>query len=788
MSTVDCSGVLLVVDDDPLNRDMLQRRLERRGYTVLTAASGEAGLEAVQNHQIDLVLLDVLMPGITGLQLLEILRRTHPIGTLPIIMVTAQDESDQITEALQLGANDYLTKPIDFQIALARIRSQLGLRAAVQDMQRAEQQYRMLFENSADGLYRATSSGRFMTVNPAMAQMLGYGSPEELLQAHNGIATLLPGATELFDRQKNCWTVGEVIREECEATTLSGEQLWVAHAAKLALDRGDGEEVVEGSLRDVTAQKQAEAATIRARQAAEEAARAKNEFLATMSHEIRTPMNAIIGAADLLSATRLDEEQRRYVDLFRRAGESLLWIINDILDLSRIESGRMVLEEAPFALRPLLQHSVEIFAPRAAEKQIELTLDLDPALPAAVRGDAQRLHQILLNLVGNAVKFTEKGAVSVQACRGTGPETVRIEVRDTGIGIPAQKQGALFTTFTQADSSTSRKYGGAGLGLAICRKLVTLMGGSIGMESEPGVGSLFWFEARLPPVSLTSEIEARAVPDAPYPVEALATPGELNVPTPGILSAARVLIAEDSSDNQLLLKAYLAGSGLDLTFVPDGAEAVEEFKRGSFDLVLMDVQMPGKDGYAATREIRAWEESEHRKRTPILALTANAFREDEERSLSAGCDAHLTKPIRREQLLRAIAEYGNLSLPTADPRTAEEPASGEPVEADEGHDPIRVEVDSEIADLIPGFLDNRTRDTVSIRKHLDAGEWEAISRIGHSMKGAGGGYGFPYISSLGGAIEQAARMRNELEVREQTAALAAYLARVVVVAAGDLKK
>ena len=413
----------------------------------------------------------------------------------------------------------------------------------------------------------------------------------------------------------------------------------------------------------------------RAMKEAEAASRAKSDFLASMSHEIRTPMNAIIGMADILADTPLTKEQRRYVKIFRSAGENLLTVINDILDLSKVEAGQLELESIPFRLDELIETTEAVLAFRAQEKGLELKHRLEGDIPLSLRGDPVRLRQILVNLIGNAVKFTETGGVTVEVARlgkaapdvEPGRVCFRFAVMDTGIGIPSDKIGAIFDNFTQADSSVTRRYGGTGLGLSISRRLVNLMGGRIWVESEPGRGSSFYFTALLdiapeadmgsPPgaatrpagVPGTGAVAGAVVPSA----AAVAGTGAGEEEAPSL----RILLAEDSEDNRLLIKTYLKQSPHCLEMAENGEIAVEKFQQGEYDLVLMDMNMPVMDGYTATRTIRQWEAREGKPATPIIALTAFALKEDEQKSIAAGCDAHLTKPIKKKTLLEALSAW-----------------------------------------------------------------------------------------------------------------------------------
>ncbi|HEY2706418.1 MAG TPA: ATP-binding protein [Caulobacteraceae bacterium] len=417
----------------------------------------------------------------------------------------------------------------------------------------------------------------------------------------------------------------------------NGEEFWIAEVMQAMRNENGNAKRVIGAMQDITQRKQAERALIQAKEDAEAANLAKSTFLATMSHEIRTPLNGVLGMAQAMAADPLDAEQRERLDVIRQSGETLLAVLNDVLDLSKIEAGKLELEEAEFDLGEVSRSVHAAFSAVAAQKGVDFRLKVTQAAEGAYRGDATRVRQVLNNLVSNALKFTEAGRVAVTIGRQGGSLT--LTVTDTGIGMNPHQQAALFQKFEQADASTTRRFGGTGLGLAICRELVELMGGRIQVTSAEGEGSVF--VATLPLIRTSSQAAAVVtVPAEAYPV--------------GKASGLRVLAAEDNPVNQLVLKTLLSQAGINPVMVSDGVDAVAAWEKGQWDVILMDVQMPRMDGPTAARFIRTREVAQNRPRTPIIALTANAMTHQVAEYLGAGMDGFVAKPIEVNRLFAAL--------------------------------------------------------------------------------------------------------------------------------------
>jgi signal transduction histidine kinase/DNA-binding NarL/FixJ family response regulator len=490
----------------------------------------------------------------------------------------------------------------------------------------------------------------------------------------------------------------------------------------------------------------------RQRDQAEEASHSKSAFLANMSHEIRTPLNAVMGMMSLLLDTPLTEAQREYATTARSSGAALLGVINDILDVSKIEAGRLEVEIAPFLLRGCLDEALEILTPKAEAQGLTLTCRMADGVPAAVESDAARLRQILVNLLDNAIKFTPRGDVSVEVETGIekdGLVELRFAVRDTGIGIPADRMDRLFKPFSQADSSMSRLYGGTGLGLVICQRLAERLGGRMWAESEPGCGSVFFFTIRCRPAPIML---------SPTPVE----PAVLASPRLADHLPLRILLAEDNSVNQRVGLLMLERMGYLADVAGNGVEVLEALCRQPYDLILMDIQMPGLDGLETTRRIRSEFPRDWQPR--IIAMTANVLRDQREACLIAGMDDFLQKPVVFADLRTAVARCGGPQpAPQAEAKLAAAEPDPEPPDDASLIDPSYLDSLRQLGELsgkpilqeiVAHYLAETPRRLERMRQALLRSDAEELNFVAHSLKGSSAQIGAVRLASLSAELER----------------------------------
>jgi PAS domain S-box-containing protein len=629
---------------------------------------------------------------------------------------------------------------------------------AAEELERSDEQIRLILESTAEAIFGINLLGNCTFANPACARLLGYQHPDELLgqNMHRLIHhTRKDGSpfpceecrmNSIFRGNAGCHINDEVLWR-ADGTSFDAEY-W-------AYPQRSGKQVVGGVVTffDITDRKEGEKQLYQAKAVAEAATRAKSEFLANMSHEIRTPMNAAMGMLYLLQQTPLTEKQKNYLEKAQGATNSLLRIINDILDFSKIEAGKLEMESVPFRLDTVLALLVDVTTVALQDKPITLQIIAAPDLPVNFIGDPLRLGQVLLNLTGNAIKFTEEGAITVkieQAALGEGEVELFFSIQDTGIGMSAEQQAKLFSAFSQADTSTTRKYGGTGLGLTISKQLVEMMGGTLTVESEAGKGSTFSFTARL---GFLSSEESTAMPVAAEEKRGM-------LPAAGSFSGVKVLLVEDNQLNQEVAKEILEGRGVTVDLAENGLVAVDRVVNSgvTYDAVFMDVQMPLMDGLEATRRIRTHHDFDS---LPIIAMTASAMASDRLLCLQAGMNDQVNKPIDVTELFATLQRWVR---PGAFVSNATEKGP-------------EVAIETRFSDQIPGidvpkalkrlgsavllrklllsFRQENLETTKNLHEALAQGDDQLVQRLIHTVKGVGSNLGATELTNSASLLEEA---------------------------------
>ncbi|MFD1000766.1 response regulator [Ohtaekwangia kribbensis] len=640
---------LLVIDDDAADRLQLKRALKNCGFTY-ELSEYEAFDITIDFSAFDCIFLDYLLPGENGLSLLKKIRDTG-IKT-PIVIFTSQGNENIAVELMKAGASDYIVKNAITSQSMAQVlRNMLQIGEMIRKKDEAEKALCISEARLAEAQHIAKfGNWEFDTIhNRVHFSEEVYNILE--LEKHEVVPSLDLYRNHIYEEDKAFVKAnvaqalrGARVNYDHRIQTRAGIKYINIQIYPSQGQDGTLQKFI-GIIQDITTRKRAEEEILKARELTENLMKVKEIFLANMSHEIRTPMNAILGFTRLLFETNLSQEQKSFVDAIHFSGENLLVIINDILDLSKIQSGKMTIEKYEFNVHELVKGIIKVMQPRAQEKGLTLIDKIDAQIIPIVKGDPVRLNQILTNLISNAIKFTEKGGVTVElsslASEGI-YELFEFRIQDSGIGIPEDKQSVIFDDFVQASDDTTRKYGGTGLGLSIVKKLVTLQKGKIALQSTPGIGSTFTVHLTFEKVNIKESVSSAAIPSLSDFAEKL--------------RGTTVLVAEDNTLNQALVKKILEKAGCQMDIASNGLEAIHYLQNKVYDVVLMDVQMPEMDGYETTQYIRN-EMAAPQCNIPIIAMTAHAFGDDVSRCISAGMNDYISKPFKAETLYLKLLKY-----------------------------------------------------------------------------------------------------------------------------------
>ncbi|TWR31600.1 response regulator [Mucilaginibacter pallidiroseus] len=625
---------ILIVDDREENIIALEALLERNDIKLFTTTSPNDALRIAWENPIQIALVDVQMPEMDGFELVEMLKSNPRTKDILVIFVTAiSKESKYAVKGLGTGAVDYLYKPLDPYITSAKVDSFVQLaRQQMMILEKNEelQAYAIVVKNSADIICSVDAASlRIRTINPAVEQILGF-TPQEML--NKSLVDLAIETEQDNLRQK----LGGIIKDnlsyakfESQFNTFDKRTIWTECRASYR------NKTIFVNISDISPQKSYQQQLIKSKEAAEYGRKVKETFLANMSHELRTPVNGIIGLTNMLRKSDVDEQQINLIDMLESSSKSLLGVINDVLDISKIEAGKFKIVNSPNNIREIINTVYHLLKFNADEKDIQFTNEFDERLPEMIMVDSLRLNQILMNLLSNAIKFTAHGKVNLKVdvlAQQADKVKIRFCVEDSGIGIPADKLSRIFESFEQAEDDTASKYGGTGLGLTIVKKLVELTGGELSVSSEVGKGSEFGFTNWFDIATDKAEKVSAKVGKVLEPFENVS-----------------VLVAEDNMINQFMLQKMLKDWNVKVEVADNGNSALERLKEKDFDLILMDTHMPGQNGYQAARAIRL-DFEEPKRSIPIISLSAAAFEDEHREAIASGMNDVLAKPFEPHQL------------------------------------------------------------------------------------------------------------------------------------------
>jgi PAS domain S-box-containing protein len=746
---------ILVVEDDDVDRMIIKRALKdsKINHELNFAVDHESGKEATNGKEYDCIFLDYNLPGGSGLELLKTIREAG--NSSPIIMVTSQGDEKIAVDAMKLGADDYIPKNFLSGEGIGQIvrymvnkkKQELRQNELENQLKNTQKQLQTVVENAPIILFSLDNAATFKLFEGKGIEASGINK-KKILGTSLYDNEALPISLEDYKRAMNGEEFKKIVHWKQAYFEISYSPIRVDNKAISG---------VLGIATDITQHIQAEEELKHAKHLAEETVRVKQQFLANISHEIRTPMNGIIGLTRILLDSPLNPEQVKYLQSINACNTNLLTIINDLLDVSKIEAGKMNLEKISFDIHELVNQTMELYQAKADEKALQLCLEKDGALPHFVEGDPTRLSQILNNLVSNAIKFTEKGEVRLslrQSANDGKNVTIVFDVKDSGIGIPEKSLSMIFESFTQAYSDTTRRYGGTGLGLTIVKNLVELQDGEIRVKSKPGAGTTFTFTLSFP-ISSVREVSTASV-----------------AAENSDISHLRILIAEDNKINQMVIEKTFADWRVKTDLAENGILAVEMLKKKEYDLVLMDIQMPEMDGYTAVEIIRK-KLSTHKRSVPIMAMTAHASMTEKQKCLDAGMQDYISKPFDPAELKsKIISICGARTAAGQRPSVVPEPSAGQPEKnqkttqepmslPENSFAPVKINLDylKQLSagnqkfynEMIETFLNMTPQALDQMNQCFQKKEWEMLRSIAHRIKPS---YGYVGLKDVQNTLTQ----------------------------------
>ncbi len=729
--------IILIVDDDQADRIAIRRAILNTGYLVeiMECCDASRVMETCQQNRPHLIFLDINMPGISGLELLQQILTRYP--HVLCVMMTGHGNESLAAQCIKSGACDYLPKA---EISTEKIKSIL------QDVNCTEPTGEML--NETDRLSTADQMALLKILNSLPALLFTIDQQHTFRLINGQVQQLIPSGIEYLNHH-SIYELQQVFPD-------------IVMAYRTSLDSGQSQATIEindrslqfhffrsatnsvcGIILDHTLEKSRQEELMRQIQESQELQKLKEAFLANMSHEIRTPIHGILNLASIMLNTPLNDDQRRFIEAIKSSADQLHVLINDILDLSKIQADKMTFDKSPFSIRSEVNTLMELFTPSATSKGIALHIEVKPDVPELVNGDSVRFAQVLNNLIGNAIKFTSQGYVSVIiqcAERNERYAVIEGQITDTGIGIPANKINKIFDSFSQAGSDITRKYGGTGLGLSISKRLIELQGGYIHVESTPGKGSTFTF-------GIPYEIALSAHEEQPVIQKTVLEEPEFQ--------PLHLLVVEDNDVNRIVITKYLKDWNFTYDCASDGLTAIELIERNRYDVILLDVEMPGMKGYDVVKYIR---KNLKLKTLPVIAMTAHANKEEEQKCLQAGMNDYISKPFHPDDL--------KLIIYSAIGKQKQSASSDSLLSAITDLNYLHQMADGNsefMRDFISMFLQHAPASLQEIQEGIRQNDWEKVRQAAHKLKPSLSYVGMKQIHGLTARIEDYAKTRTHLD-------------------------